>query len=92
MDSTDNSLEKLRKQIDVLDEELLKAVARRMEIVTAIGRYKKAHGIELRDQQRLESLIKVQIERAESLNLPAEFITELYELIHKYALQLEAEA
>lgn len=90
--SRDDSIEEWRKQIDALDGELFDALGRRMEVIRAIGGYKKAHGLELRDQQRLKALLDAQLSRAESLNLPKEFITELYELIHKFALEIEAEA
>lgn len=88
----DEDLDKLREKIDALDGELLEALARRMEVVTEIGRYKKARGMELRDEERLRALLARQLDRAGSLNLPEELITELYELIHKYALRIENEA
>lgn len=89
--SRDYELENLRKQIDALDEELLETLARRMDVVVQIGRHKKAHGLELRDQRRLQALLEAQLARAETLNLPRELVTELYELIHSFALKAEAE-
>jgi chorismate mutase len=89
--SRDYELERLRKQIDALDQELLETLARRMEVVVQIGRYKKSRGLELRDEQRLQSLIEAQLARAETLKLPSELVTELYELIHSFALKAEAE-
>lgn len=88
----EEDLDKLREKIDALDGELLEALARRMEVVTEIGRYKKARGMELRDEERLRALLARQLDRAGALNLPEELITELYELIHKYALRIENEA
>ncbi len=88
----EEDLDKLREKIDALDGELLEALARRMEVVAEIGRYKKVRGIELRDEERLRALLASQLDRAASLNLPEELITELYELIHKYALRIETEA
>lgn len=88
----EEDLDKLREKIDALDGELLEALARRMEVVKEIGRYKKARGMELRDEERLRALLARQLDRAGALNLPEELITELYELIHKYALRIENEA
>jgi chorismate mutase len=88
----EEDLDKLRERIDALDGELLEALARRMKVVAEIGRYKKARGMELRDEERLRALLAKQLDRAGSLNLPKELVTELYELIHKYALRIENEA
>jgi chorismate mutase len=87
-----NDLDKLRKQIDALDEELLKTLAQRMEVIEAIGKYKKANGLELRDEERFQALLSAQLSRAEALNLPKELVTELCELIHTFALEREAGA
>lgn len=85
-------LEDLRKQIDTLDEELLKTLSKRMEVVETIGKYKKANGLELRDDDRFQALLAAQLGRAEDLRLPKGLVTELCELIHKFALEREAEA
>lgn len=85
-----DDLEELRQQIDGLDDELLRTLARRMEVVEAIGRYKKANGLELRDDKRFQALLDGQLKRAEALKLPQELVTELSELIHKFALEREA--
>lgn len=89
---SEDDLDGLRKKIDSIDEELLTILAKRMEVVRAVGRYKKTHGLELRDEERLQALLNGQLERAASLDLSKEFVAELYELIHKYALETEAEA
>ncbi len=87
-----DNLDQLRKQIDALDEELLQTLSKRMEVVAAIGKYKKANGLELRDEERFQSLLSAQLSRAEALKLPEELIKELSELIHTFALEREEEA
>lgn len=87
-----SDLDKLRKQIDGLDEALLKTLAKRMEIVATIGKYKKANGLELRDEQRFQALLAAQVSKGETLGLPPELVQELSELIHKFALERESEA
>ena len=37
------TLEELRHSIDVLDQELLKLIAERLELVKEVGQYKKEH-------------------------------------------------
>lgn len=87
-----DELEDLRKQIDALDGELLKVLASRMEVVRAVGRYKKANGLNLLDEQRLQALLAGRQEQAAKLDLPKGLVAELYDLIHKYALEAEKEA
>lgn len=86
---SDPDLTELRKQIDALDEELLQTLARRMDVVEVIGRYKKAHGLDLRDEARLKAMLEARIQSSEQLNLPSELVTKLYQLIHEYALKRE---
>ena len=62
----EEDLDKLREKIDALDGELLEALAKRMEVVAEIGRYKKARGMELRDEERLRALLAAQLDRAAS--------------------------
>lgn len=90
--STESELDKLRAKIDSLDDELLQALARRMEVVKGVGAYKKAEGLELRDDERLRQLLKERLERAEALGLPKDLVRDIYELIHEYALRIEAES
>lgn len=82
-------LEDLRNKIDALDEELLKLLGKRLEVVKEIGRYKKANGLELRDDERFKDLLAGRLKQAENLELPKELVGELYELIHGYALEIE---
>jgi len=87
-----NELENLRQQIDRLDEELLKTLAERMKVVDQLGKYKKANGVELRDNERFRALVATRLDQAAKLGLSDSFVTELYELIHLAALEREAGA
>lgn len=82
-------LDRLRRRIDGLDEDMIRTLASRMEVVKDIGRYKKANGLELRDDERLKALLEAQLGRPAAQDLPEAFVRELYELIHKYALEAE---
>jgi chorismate mutase len=86
-----DNLDDLRKQIDSLDGELLRLLAKRMKVAESIGRYKKENGLELRDEARFQELLAGQLERAKTLNLSREYITELTNLIHKFSLEREEE-
>jgi chorismate mutase len=84
-------LEDLRKEIDALDEQLLHLLADRMEKVRGVGAYKKAHGLPPLDEARWHTVLETRINEAKSQHLSEEFIAELYQLIHDYALKIESE-
>jgi len=91
MDNQDDKLADLRRQIDALDDELLQLLARRMNKVREVGRYKKARGLPPLDQQRWQTVLEMRLAGAGALQLSQEFITKLYQLIHEYALEIEAD-
>ncbi len=89
---SNDELEDLRKKIDALDEELLKALAGRLKVVRKIGRYKKSKGLDLRDDERLKALLADRLKTGSELDLPEEFVQKLYDLIHEASLDAEADA
>lgn len=91
MSDSQDKLYELRSQIDVLDDKLLQILAERMDSARGIGQYKKVHGLEPLDPQRWRTVLETQLSKAESLHLSQEFITKLYELIHEYSLEIEAD-
>ena len=58
-----NKLKDLRKQIDKVDEELLKFVGQRLQIVKEIGKYKRKNKVPvfdpIREQDKLNGLEKM---------------------------------
>ena len=85
------TLEELRKEIDVIDEELLQVLAKRMHIVREIGKLKKEHNITPLDEDRWQEVLHQIIETAKKHNLPETSIKKIYELIHDTALSIEKE-
>lgn len=86
-----DKLEDWRKQIDALDEELLHILGKRFNIVREIGKYKKAKGIPPLDQKRWQTVLESQLSKAKLHNLSKDFIKKLYNLIHEYSLEIEAD-
>ena len=87
-----DELQTLRDQIDILDEQLLRALSERAKLVDAIGRYKKARGLEPLDMTRWQQVLNAKKSRASELGLCPEFIDALYHLIHDYSLNLESKS
>jgi chorismate mutase len=78
-----SSIENLRQQIDELDEELICLIARRMELVRAIGHEKKARNIAIFQPERWRTLAEACRCRAEKNELSHEFIALFLEAIHQ---------
>lgn len=85
----DKLLEDWRKQIDLLDDELLHILTKRLNIVRKIGKLKNTHGFKLLDEKRWQQVLQSKLAKAKSLNLPPEFIGKLYNLIHEQSLEIE---
>ena len=84
-------LEKLRAEIDEADRVLIDTLLKRMNLVKIVGEYKKERGIPPLDQKRWEQVVKSRSEYAQGLGLSPELIVEIFEILHKYALQIESE-
>lgn len=83
------TIAELRVEIDLLDEELLKIIAKRMDIVREIGNLKKEKNLEALDKNRWQSVQKRIKEAAKNNNLSEEFVEKLYQEIHQAALKLQ---
>jgi len=85
------SLEKLRKQIDHLDEKLIQLLNERVDVALQIGQTKKEQG----DEIYVPSREKAVFERVGALNegraLPADAVRAIYREIMSASLALESE-
>jgi chorismate mutase len=83
------TLEKLREEINAADDELVKVLAKRMEIVKEIGKIKKENNVTALDEKRWQEVLERVLENAQKHVLSQNFIKKIYEEIHKAALELE---
>ncbi|NTU98682.1 chorismate mutase [Candidatus Falkowbacteria bacterium] len=79
-------LNEWRREIDIIDGEILSLLERRFEVVKQIGIYKKEHGLPVVNKQREEELLKCLAERS---SLEPGFILELYRVIFNQSYNLE---
>ena len=80
-------LEDYRKEIDRVNQEIVDAVSRRMNVVEEIGQYKKHHGMNVVDESREEE-VKQQFEKLfRKEELPEEKGRELAELLIEIATE-----
>jgi len=85
----ENKLELLRKDIDKIDEELVKLVSNRIKVIKEIGIYKKQNNIKPLQPKRWEKVLNSKIDKAIELNINPELIKDIYNRIHKESLRIE---
>ena len=56
-----NSLEEYRKEIDLIDKEIIALFERRMDVVKKVGEYKKENNLEILNIKREEEVIEKNI-------------------------------
>ena len=66
---TTESLTVLRRQIDILDNDLLELLAKRMRVSKEIGTYKKEHNMPILQAQRYDEILKNRIGQAEKMGM-----------------------
>lgn len=76
------TLQQLRQQIDVIDEELLSLISKRMKIADEIGVYKKLNNIAILQTERWNEILNKALKQKDNLNLSTDFIKKYYEAVH----------
>jgi len=82
-----DQLEKLRSEIDKIDHQLIGILARRMDLVEEIGRYKKANRITILQIRRWNQIIHDRIENGQEQGLTREFLLKLLAAVHEESIR-----
>ena len=81
-----NTLEELRAQIDMYDDQLFEILESRMLIADTIGRYKKEHNITILQSTRWKEIVSKTVNQCEKKGLTPEFISVILEAIHQESI------
>ena len=81
-----NTIEELRAQIDIYDDQLLDILESRMLVAETIGRYKKAHSITILQSARWKEIVDKTIVKGNERGLTSEFIITILEAIHQESI------
>lgn len=84
-----DELEILRKNIDSIDDSIVKLLAERLRVVMEVGKYKKQRGIVPLVAARWEQVLTTKTAKAKSLGINPELVKKIYNLIHEEALKIE---
>ncbi len=84
-------LTQLRAQIDEIDHELLRVLAKRMLLAAEIGRYKQENNVTIFQLERWFEILESRKAWGTDLGLVEKFVYELYQLIHKNSIRVQTE-
>jgi len=85
-DSNEEKLMIFRKEIDIIDDEMLNLLAKRMNISEKIGEYKKEHGVTVLQMDRWKQVLEDHINKGVKLGLDEESVKEIFEIIHRESI------
>lgn len=93
-EKTDNkdfteSLEELRSQIDMIDDEILDTIQRRMAVVSQIGKTKKTNNVQILQTDRWIQIIESAKKKGDSKGLSGEFIEKLFKALHQESINIQ---
>jgi chorismate mutase len=76
------ALDKLREQINHIDDELMQLISQRMNIAEKIGDYKKNNNVTILQANRWNEILDKAVQKASKLALSEEFVTKYMDAIH----------
>jgi chorismate mutase len=76
------ALQRLREQINQLDDELLEILGQRMKVADKIGEYKKDNNVTILQTHRWNEILDRSFKKGEALGLSREFIVKYFEAVH----------
>jgi len=76
------ALEKLRQQINQLDDELLQVLSTRMKVAEKIGEYKKNNDITILQTNRWNEILERAVGKGSKVGLSEDFITKYMDAVH----------
>jgi chorismate mutase len=80
-------LDRLRKEIDMIDDEIMNILASRMKIARDIGAYKKDNNMTILQSERWKEVLQKFIARGSQNGLSEEFITKIIKSIHDESIE-----
>lgn len=81
-----HSLEDLRRKIDIIDDELMEILGKRMKIADRIGEYKKQNNIRILQTARWDEILNRVADRGSKNGLSEEFISRLFKAVHQESI------
>lgn len=84
-------LNQLRKEIDMLDDEMIQRLSLRMKVVAKIAEYKKEHSITVLQMNRWSDIVYQRVQLGQAMGLSEEFMKKMFDLIHQESINKQVE-
>lgn len=81
----------LRHTVDEIDDDLVDLLARRMDVVRAMGDLKRRYQVSTLQPTRWKEILASRLAAARKKGLHEEFVSQVYEIIHEEAIQVQEE-
>lgn len=91
LDEHCNELELLRNQIDLIDDELIQLLAKRMGFSKQIGKYKHDNNVTILQIRRWKKTLKNQLKNGTALGLNEAFVKAIYQIMHDESISVQSE-
>lgn len=85
-----NKLDKLRGEINQVDDELINLLSNRMKISGEIGEYKKDKDITILQSKRWNAILDKYIAKGQENGLSREFVTRFIKAIHDESIEIQS--
>jgi chorismate mutase-like protein len=86
-----NGLDPFRRRLDGLDEEIARLLGERFEVCREIAHYKRAHDIPMMQPGRVAEVRARYLARGAEVELPPDFVADLFELLIGATCKMEDE-
>ncbi len=83
------NMDKMRAQINHLDDELMQLLGQRMKVAQQIGQYKKDNNITILQTNRWNEILERAIANGAKLGLSEEFITKYLDTVHMESINIQ---
>lgn len=84
-----NTLLDLRKIIDEIDDEILNALRKRVQIIEQIGGYKKQHNMTIFQLERWQEILRTRGQWADKLGLSRQHIEKICQVLHEESIRIQ---
>ncbi|TGX83571.1 3-deoxy-7-phosphoheptulonate synthase [Palleniella muris] len=88
---TTEGIQQLRHEIDVLDNQLMDLLSKRMRICREIGQYKKEHNMTVLQTGRYNEILNKRAAQGSLCGMAPEFVKQVFEHIHEESVRQQLE-
>ena len=85
------NIDQLRAKIDIIDENILYALASRMKISRQIGEYKRDNNIAIIQAARWDAVLEQVVAKGRESGLSEKFLTTVFNAIHEASVEAQDE-